>query len=185
MPCRCSRSAMHFPTRTSPSSSSACAGFCGLPPDEKIAFMAEPKIDGLSCTLRYEGGRLVSGATRGDGFEGEDVTANVAHPRRHSQTSLAGKGVPDVCEVRGEVYMSQADFAALNERQEKQRQADFRQPAQRRGGLAAPARSVDHRFAAAAFSSPTAWGEMSRVAGGHPIRHAEVVRSARASRPIR
>src|SRR5579875_1482059 len=78
--------------------------FLRLKDDEPIVFSAEPKIDGLSMSLRYENGELITGATRGDGFEGEDVTANVKTlediPHR-----LKGKRVPAVCEVRGEVYM--------------------------------------------------------------------------------
>jgi DNA ligase (NAD+) len=92
--------------------------FLRLPEDETVAFTAEPKIDGLSCTLRYEGGRLVNAATRGDGFEGEDVTANV-RTIKDIPDKLAGRNVPDVCEIRGEVYMGHSDFAALNKRQEE------------------------------------------------------------------
>ncbi|WP_102958949.1 NAD-dependent DNA ligase LigA [Mangrovicella endophytica] len=88
--------------------------FLGLEEDAKLAITAEPKIDGLSLSLRYEKGRLVSAATRGDGAVGEDVTANALTigdiPHRLSGTR------PDVFEVRGEVYMTHADFAALNER---------------------------------------------------------------------
>ncbi|WP_230293768.1 NAD-dependent DNA ligase LigA [Croceicoccus sp. Ery5] len=86
--------------------------FLALGADEPVAFTAEDKIDGLSCSLRYEGGRLVRAATRGDGQVGEDVTANVAHIADIPQ-ALDGD-VPDVFEVRGEVYMERAAFAALN-----------------------------------------------------------------------
>src|ERR1700754_5265278 len=73
--------------------------------DDKIAFSAEPKIDGLSMSLRYEGGELVTAATRGDGAEGEDVTANIRTLEDVPQ-KLKGRNVPDICEVRGEVYMT-------------------------------------------------------------------------------
>ncbi|GGD94506.1 DNA ligase [Tsuneonella deserti] len=86
--------------------------FLALPGDAPIAFTAEDKIDGLSCSLRYEGGVLVRAATRGDGEVGEDVTANVAHIPDIPQ-KLRGQ-VPAVFEVRGEVYMAKDDFAALN-----------------------------------------------------------------------
>jgi DNA ligase (NAD+) len=90
--------------------------FLRLPTDEDIAFMVEPKIDGLSLSLRYEGGELIAGATRGDGVEGEDVTANVK-TLEDVPKKLPGRGIPDVCEVRGEVYMTKSAFLALNERQ--------------------------------------------------------------------
>ncbi len=87
--------------------------FLRLADDEEIVFSAEPKIDGLSMSLRYEDGELVTGATRGDGAEGEDVTANVKTlediPKR-----LKGKKIPAVCEVRGEVYMTKHAFLELN-----------------------------------------------------------------------
>ncbi|MGX7895554.1 NAD-dependent DNA ligase LigA [Tsuneonella sp. HG222] len=88
--------------------------FLNLPEDAPLAFTAEDKIDGLSCSLRYENGALVRAATRGDGQVGEDVTANVAHIPDIPQ-QLAG-AVPAVFEVRGEVYMEKQAFAALNER---------------------------------------------------------------------
>src|SRR5580692_9890181 len=79
--------------------------FLRLAEDEEIAFSAEPKIDGLSMSLRYEDGKLVTGATRGDGAEGEDVTANI-RTLEDVPKLLKGKDVPSVCEVRGEVYMA-------------------------------------------------------------------------------
>jgi DNA ligase (NAD+) len=89
--------------------------FLALPPDAFVAFTAEPKIDGLSCSLRYEGGDLVLAATRGDGAVGEDVTANV---RTISDIPQRITDAPAVLEIRGEVYMSKSDFEALNERQQ-------------------------------------------------------------------
>ncbi|WP_324698635.1 NAD-dependent DNA ligase LigA [Novosphingobium aerophilum] len=88
--------------------------FLSLSAEEPVAMTAEDKIDGLSCSLRYEKGRLVRAATRGDGMVGEDVTANVAHIADVVQ-ELKGEDVPEVFEVRGEVYMEKAAFAALNE----------------------------------------------------------------------
>src|SRR5881394_2828084 len=83
--------------------------------DDKIDFSAEPKIDGRSMSLRYEGGDLVTAATRGDGAEGEVFTPNIRTLKDVPQ-KLKGRNIPEICEVRGEVYMTKQAFLALNER---------------------------------------------------------------------
>jgi len=94
--------------------------FLSLAEDAELIFVAEPKIDGLSLSLRYEGGKLVQAATRGDGAEGEDVTANIrmvdAVPQQLAGSS--GAVIPHILEVRGELYMDKADFLALNASQQ-------------------------------------------------------------------
>ncbi len=100
--------------------------FLDLPENAPVPCTAEPKIDGLSIALRYEKGKLVQAATRGDGAEGENVTANVRTMKDVPQ-QLQG-AVPDVIEVRGEIYMTHKDFAALNARQEAAGEKTFANP---------------------------------------------------------
>src|SRR5580693_2850645 len=135
--------------------------FLRLGEDDEITFSAEPKIDGLSMSLRYEKGELATGATRGDGTEGEDVTANIKTledvPKR-----LKGKGLPAVCEVRGEVYMTKHAFLALNKRQAETGGQVFANP---RNSAAGSLRQKDPTITA---SRPLgffayAWGEMSAM----------------------
>ncbi len=131
--------------------------FLALPPETAVAMTAEPKIDGLSCSLRYERGELVLGATRGDGSVGEDVTANV---RTIGDIPAIISRAPDVLEVRGEVYMSKADFEALNERQEASGGKIFANP---RNASAGSLRQKDPNITAARPLRFLAhgWGELS------------------------
>jgi DNA ligase (NAD+) len=155
--------------------------FLSLSTDEPVAITAEPKIDGLSCSLRYENGYLVLAATRGDGAVGEDVTANVRtiadipQSLRSSRAKSRGAGTeervsnsldtnafdgPRVVEIRGEVYMSKADFAALNERQEASGGKIFANP---RNAAAGSLRQKDASVTAARPLRFLAhgWGELS------------------------
>ncbi len=132
--------------------------FLNLPGDTAVAMTAEPKIDGLSCSLRYAKGELVLAATRGDGAVGEDVTPNV---RTISDIPQRIEGAPGVLEVRGEVYMSKSDFEALNGRQEEVGGKIFANP---RNAAAGSLRQKDPAITAARPLRFFAhgWGEFSK-----------------------
>lgn len=147
--------------------------FLSLAEDAAVALTAEPKIDGLSCSLRYERGVLVRALTRGDGQVGEDVTANARTiadiPERLHGTPAT---FPDVFEVRGEVYMAKADFTALNARllAEADAAGDAGKARQFANPRNAAAGSLRQKDAAVTASRPLrflahGWGEASTVPG--------------------
>jgi len=134
--------------------------FLSLDADAPLAFVAEPKIDGLSLSLRYEGGRLAEAATRGDGTEGEDVTAN-ARTIADIPDRLPPEA-PDPVEIRGEVYMTHADFAALNAREAERAGRTFANP---RNAAAGSMRQLDSRITAARplHFFAYGWGEVAAL----------------------
>jgi DNA ligase (NAD+) len=137
--------------------------FLGLKDEMEIVLVAEPKIDGLSCSLRYEKGALEQAATRGDGARGENVTANV-RTIADVPARLRGKGWPDVLEVRGEIFMRRDDFQSLNKRQEAAGEKIFANP---RNAAAGSLRQLDAKITAARPLHFAAyhWGEVSAPLG--------------------
>jgi DNA ligase (NAD+) len=135
--------------------------FLGLKAADPLVFTAEPKIDGLSISIRYEKGKLVEAATRGDGTEGENVTQNV-RVISHIPQQLKGRDVPRAIDVRGEIYMRPADFRKLNETQAAAGEKVFANP---RNAAAGSLRQLDSKVTA---SRPLrffayAWGEVSEM----------------------
>ena len=133
--------------------------FLGLGEEDSIAMTAEPKIDGVSVSLRYEAGKFVRGATRGDGREGEDISENLRHIKGVPE-KLTARKCPGVVEVRGEVYMDRNDFLKFNERQEKAGEKVFANP---RNAASGSLRQLDASITAKRPLGFFAygWGEMS------------------------
>ncbi|PJI42940.1 MAG: DNA ligase (NAD(+)) LigA [Rhizobium sp.] len=134
--------------------------FLGRLPDDSIAFTAEPKIDGLSMSIRYENGRLVTAATRGDGTTGENVTANILTIGEIPRQLPAG--APAVVEVRGEVYMAKSAFLALNAQMEAEGKQTYVNP---RNTASGSLRQLDPKVTASRKLKffAYAWGEMSEM----------------------
>ena len=158
--------------------------FLGLDAEAPIEVTAEPKIDGLSISLTYESGRLVQAATRGDGAEGENVTANVMTIKQIPHR-LAGRGVPDLIEVRGEIYLRARRLRGAQRRAGRGRRARsspiraMRPPARCASSTPRSPRAGRLRFFA------YAWGAAEHAAGRDTVRRRRGLRHAGACRSIR
>jgi len=142
---------------------------------EEVIYSAEPKLDGLAVSLRYEDGVLVRAATRGDGYTGEDITQNVrtitSIPLR-----LIGDGYPQVLEVRGEVYMAKAGFETLNSQQREKGEKQFANP---RNAAAGSLRQLDPKITATRPLAMFCYG-VGVVEGGElPVYHSEILQRLR------
>jgi DNA ligase (NAD+) len=139
--------------------------FLGLAADEPIEIVAEPKIDGLSITLRYERGKFIRGATRGDGETGEDVTENLK-TLADVPPLMKGRNIPEFIDVRGEVYLPRRDFEKLNAQREKEGESLFANP---RNAAAGSLRQLDPQITARRPLRFFAyqWGEMSKPLKTH------------------
>ncbi len=148
-------------------------------PVERIEFTTEPKLDGLAISLLYEDGHLSRGATRGDGYVGEDVTQNVRTIRSIPLRLRGepGRDLPRVLEVRGEVYMPKAGFEALNERQRAAGERPFANP---RNAAAGSLRQLDPRVTASRPLAMYAYGVGQVEGGGLPDRHGAILARLRA-----
>jgi DNA ligase (NAD+) len=143
---------------------------------EQVEYSAEPKIDGLAISLRYERGRLVQAATRGDGATGEDVTANV-RAIRSVPLHLLGRGVPAVLEVRGEVFMTRRSFEKLNLKQFAKGEKTFANP---RNAAAGSLRQLDPRITASRSLDLYFYGVGAAEGWTLPQRHSAVLAALRA-----
>jgi len=143
---------------------------------DALYFSAEPKLDGLAISLRYENGRFVQGATRGDGATGEDVSANLRQIEVIPQ-ALAGQGWPEVLEVRGEVYMARADFEAYNA---QARLHDGKVLANPRNAAAGSLRQLDPKMSARRKLSFYAYGTGQVQGGQLPPTHSATLAQLRA-----
>ncbi len=150
-----------------------------LLPDETLDWTLEPKVDGVAVSLRYEHGRLAIGATRGDGTTGDNITANLKTirtvPLRLRQPSNKGFGVPAILEVRGEVFMTRAGFAKMNEERSAAGEEPFANP---RNSTAGSLKQLDPRMVAKRPLELVVYGTglVEGLAGPGPSRHDETLR---------
>ncbi|MCB1875424.1 MAG: NAD-dependent DNA ligase LigA [Chromatiales bacterium] len=139
---------------------------------DSVRYACEPKLDGLAINIRYEHGRLVQAATRGDGSHGEDVTQNI-RTIRSVPLHLRGEGVPELIEVRGEIYMPKAGFEAMNARAREKGEKTFVNP---RNAAAGSLRQLDSRITASRPLTMFCYGVGAVEGGGLPDSHGEILR---------